>query len=418
MLNPNTRTCSVFRSLRDAELTKAIYRRVPVLIREAHGDRPEESPWGLKLSTMFHMSNDSHLFRTREQLEADGWRLGGNIFLKDGAKYLPLYEGRMVNVFDHRTASVGVNEDNTFRSGVTLGTTAEQHHVPTYCALPRYWVSERDTNASKLSDFQSQWVFGFKDITSATNERTFIGSVIPFYAVGNKVPLMLHSRALVDRPCLAPILSCFAFDFITRQKVGGVTLNFFIVKQLPVLPPQVFDSLCWWPAGAQTVRSWVRPRVLELTYTGWDLDSFAHDCGWSGPPFRWDEERRFLLRCELDAACFHLYLPAETSGDWRPTEAETAEDLAGLKASFPAPRDAVSYIMDTFPIVRRKDEEKYNGDFRTKRVILEIYDAMAQSIRTGEPYQTRLDPPPADPLCCHPPRVDRVPSAPTVEAEA
>jgi SOS-response transcriptional repressor LexA len=83
---------------------------------------------------------------------------------------------------------------------------------------------------------------------------------------------------------------------------------------------------------------------------------------------------------------------------------ETVEELARLKASFPTPRDAVAYIMDTFPIIRRKDEEKYNGDYRTRRVILEIYEAMQEAIRTGKPYQTRLDPPPADPRCCHPPR--------------
>ena len=81
-----------------------------------------------------------------------------------------------------------------------------------------------------------------------------------------------------------------------------------------------------------------------------------------------------------DAAFFHLYLPPEKNGDWRPAEGETAEDLARLKASFPTPRDAVAYIMDTFPIVRRKDEGKHNGDYRTKRVILEIYDEIAEAI--------------------------------------
>ena len=95
-------------------------------------------------------------------------------------------------------------------------------------------------------------------------------------------------------------------------------------------------------------------------------------------------------------------MPPEKNGDWRPAEGETAEDLARLKASFPTPRDAVAYIMDTFPIVRRKDEGKHNGDYRTKRVILEIYDEIAEAIRTGKPYQTRLDPPPADPRCCQP----------------
>jgi hypothetical protein len=143
--------------------------------------------------------------------------------------------------------------------------------------------------------------------------------------------------------------------------------------------------------------------VLELTYTAWDLEPFAQDTGWSGPPFRWDEERRFLLRCELDAAFFHLYLLAEEDGDWRQADGEASEDLVRLKASFPTPRDAVAYIMDTFPILKRRDEEKY-GTYRTKDIILEIYDAMTESIRTNQPYQTRLDPPPADPRCCHPPR--------------
>ena len=88
---------------------------------------------------------------------------------------------------------------------------------------------------------------------------------------------------------------------------------------------------------------------------------------------------------------------------WCWTVGETAEDLARLKVSFPTPRDAVACITDTFPIVRRRDEEKY-GEYRTKRVILEIYDEMAEAIRTGKPYQTCLNPPPADPCCCHPPR--------------
>ena len=105
-----------------------------------------------------------------------------------------------------------------------------------------------------------------------------------------------------------------------------------------------------------------------------DFNCFAKDFGYHGPPFRWDDSRRFLLRCELDAAFFHLY---------------------GIE------RDDVDYIMETFPIVKRKDEQAY-GDYRTKLQILEIYDAMSRAIETGEPYQTLLDPPPADPRVAHP----------------
>jgi hypothetical protein len=63
--------------------------------------------------------------------------------------------------------------------------------------------------------------------------------------------------------------------------------------------------------------------------------------------------------------------------------------------------------MDTFPIVKRKDEEKFNGDYRTKRTIIEIYDALADSMKTGKVYQTRLNPAPASIAVAHPPRFDR-----------
>jgi hypothetical protein len=166
-----------------------------------------------------------------------------------------------------------------------------------------------------------------------------------------------------------------ALDYTARQKVGGTHLTYAYLKQLPVLAPSAYDGQSPWQRGV-AARDWLLPRVLELTYTAWDLEPFATDVGWEGPPFRWDPARRFLLRCELDAAFFHLY---------------------GLS------RDDTDYVMDTFPIVRKNDE-KAHGEYRTKRVILEIYDEMQEAMRTGRPYQTRLDPPPADPTCCHPRR--------------
>ena len=140
------------------------------------------------------------------------------------------------------------------------------------------------------------------------------------------------------------------------------------------------------------MRDWLLPRVLELTYTAWDLEAFAADCGWSGPPFRWDEERRFLLRCELDAAFFHLYLGPQSEWQQQPE---------ALTRAFPTPRHAVSYIMDTFPIVKRKDETKH-GHYRTQQTILQIYDALGEAMKTGQPYQTLLNPLPAAPECRHP----------------
>ena len=141
------------------------------------------------------------------------------------------------------------------------------------------------------------------------------------------------------------------------------------MKQTTVLPPDAYSD----PDLA-----FMLPRVLELLYTGEELRDFARECGWDGPPFCWDEERRFLLRSELDAAFFHLYLPANPNGEWRPARRidgcpvdETAEQVAGLKRHFSTPRDAVAHILNTFPGIRREDEAKH-AKYRTKSVILKL----------------------------------------------
>jgi len=181
--------------------------------------------------------------------------------------------------------------------------------------------------------------------------------------------------------------STFVFDFVTRQKVGGTNFNFYIVQQLPVIPPHTYT---------QDLLDFIVPRVLELTYTAWDLQPFAQDLGYDGPPFVWDEERRFLMRCELDALYFHLYQ---------------------IK------REDVDYIMETFPTVKRKDiaatsdENGEGGEYITKNVILEMYDQMAQLPKIAIPtpkderatyevpdvrqWQTWLNPPPAAPSVAH-----------------
>jgi hypothetical protein len=411
LLNPNTRTCPIFRSRADAELTKAIYRRVPVLIREAQGDRPEENPWGIKFMTMFHMSNDSHLFRTREQLEADGWRLEGNIFRKDGEEYLPLYEAKMIHQFDHRYGSIIGSADVADLSGIPADATSpEQHQDPSYLVLPRYWVPGVEVEHAVG---QMGWNRGFlittRDVARGTDIRTAIQASIPVVGVGHKAPIILPTYSKEGEPALLlSSLNAFALDFVVRQKIGGASLSYFIIKQLPVIHPITFVQAYSWTNEFQACHGWLLLRVLELTYTAWDLEPFAQDCGWSGPPFRWDEERRFILRCELDAAFFHLYLPATANGEWQVANGEVdgeGRPLAArqsLLAAFPTPRDAVSYIMDTFPIVKRKDEQKH-GEYRTKRVILEIYDAMQRAMETGEPYQTLLGPPPGPPAAPLPP---------------
>ena len=177
-------------------------------------------------------------------------------------------------------------------------------------------------------------------------------------------------------------------------------MKYHYFNQLPFLQSGVFH-------GHLINYDYIKARFLEISYTSCELQPFAQDCNWDGPPFRWDEERRFQIRCELDAAFFHLYLTADEQGQWKPARVaegavrdETDKEFATLTTAFPTPRHAVDYIMETFPIVKRKDESAH-GHYRTKQRILEIYDQMQQSIRTGTPYQSPLNPPPGPPTDEH-----------------
>ena len=235
--------------------------------------------------------------------------------------------------------------------------------------------------------FPGNWFLVWRDITCATNERTSIAALIPKRPCAHTLSLV-DSLSAENALLFAACLNSFVDDFCARQKVVGTHLNHTIWKQLPVLPMAVYVQHCIWATKAESFKDWIVPRALELSYTAWDLKGFAKDCGYGDPPFRWNDKRRFLLRCELDALFFHLYLGS--AQDW-------ANQATALRKSLCSPRDAVFYIMDTFPIVKKRDEQEHEGHYRTKDTILEMYDEMSEAARTGVPYQTRLNPPPADP---------------------
>lgn len=352
LLNPNTLTVPTFRSRRDAEITKKIYSRVPVLIREAREGKPEENPWGLSFMRMFDMANDSGLFRTWTQLEEEGWRLEGNTFVKGGEKYLPLYEAKMVHHYDHRWATYLRDGDTT------RDKTSEEKADPANCVMPRYWVPEEEVEARLAGKWDKKWLMGWRDVTNTTNERTMIAGVVPRVGVGHKFLLVFPSNCSTSTMlCLLANLSSLALDFAARQKLGGTSMAYFVVKQLPVFPPSRYLSLAPWNSEC-FLEQWMAKRVAALLMTGDEMQGLGFDLSEAHELAMWDDEHRFQTRCELDAAFFNLY---------------------GLDGH------DVEYILDTFPIVKEHDEKAY-GEFRTKQEILRTYDAMSEAIKSGRAY--------------------------------
>lgn len=493
LLSPNTGNCPIFRTGVDAEMTKAIYRRVPVFLAQGHANG---NPWGVSFKQgLFNMASDSHHFRTAAELLQDGYRLEDNIFASAFDRCLPLYEAKMVFQFDHRFSTYEGATEAQLRVRTLPQPTGSDKADTKFVVQPKYWVREEivdsaipqypeavaaalqiddrpslqrvllcwaagyhfnhgsQASAEKCLDaamqfdldkkvasllpgksaerwatamarsfplteahasaiekqieepeslaielvrqFSPQWFIGWRDVSNSTNERSLVVSAVPRVAVGHKLMLIFSKERPRTRLCLLANLCSFAVDFCARQKIGGMSMAYFIVRQLPVLPPERFSlDVPWLEPG--DLLSWISSRALELAYTAEDLGGLARDCGYAGRAFVWDDERRFELRCELDAAFFHLYLQPASDGGWGVSDRSTAEAMSELRSCLPTPRDAVVHIMDQFNIVRDNDLAAFNDCYRTKDRILAIYDAMLEAQHAGRPYKSSLNPPPGE----------------------
>lgn len=347
LLNPNTRTCPVFRSQADAELTKKIYQRVPVLINEGKGK--EGNPWGISFMAMFHMANDSHLFRSYEQFSAEGYTIDGTIWHDNsGRRWLPLYEAKMLHQFDHRWATY--EKDGKEARDAVL----EEKQSPVYEPLPRYWVPERAVERVLEGKSDRKWLLGFRDVTSAHVLRTTIAAVIPRVGIGHTIPLLSSAQEPALVAALLAVLNSIILDYIARLKVGGTHLTYSYLRQLAVVSPSILS---------RNDLFFITPRVLELSYTSHAIRPWAEDLGYSGEPFLWNPERRALLRAELDAYYAKLY-------------GLTRDELRYILD--PADIYGDDYPSETFRVLKNNEIKEF-GEYRTRRLVLEAWDRLFEN---------------------------------------
>lgn len=393
LVNPNTGTCPTFFTNADARLVKAIYGRVPVLQRDS-----EEAAWGAKYFTMLHMTNASGSFRTLEQLQPILKTPPSSRWIGAAARFVSVWEGKLFDLFEHRYGTFeGVP------AGRRFGIKAEPNHFDKEDlqqadrdSWPRYWISESEVDEwfRRQLGYKPGGVVVFRDVCRTfTDSRTVRSTIVPSLGAGNKAPMVLFPGAAksehAHRSCV--LMACIAsltFDYVARQKISGGSLNKFILLQLPVIPPAA------WGLGA--IR-FVVPRVLELVYTSWHLKAFLDDlsAGFDGkllsalkeqhaankqttgghkweppdwaeidpdgiklPPFKWDEERRAVLRAELDAYYAKLY----------------GLSLADMRYILD-PKDVYGedFPGETFRVLKDKEVREF-GEYRTKRLVLEAWE--------------------------------------------
>lgn len=348
LLNPNTQTCPVFRRKADAELTKRVYRTIPILFDKSR--RSGGNPWQVRFVRMFDATNDAEHFATPDKLTAKGYELDGNRWVKKSSVYLPLYEAKMTRDYDHRASKVQMATGNWYMNYSAEPASLVEHQNPEFLSISRWWVDAAEVEV-RAHTSQRVAAISFHDIARSTDQRTMVACMVPFAAVANTLPLIVNDASLPWRRfcCLLGNLNSFAYDFITRQKAGGSHLNFFIVEQLPSLPPDAYDERCPWDKST-TLEDWVADRVLKLTCTADDMRPLAAAAGFAPGVWKWREEERARLRAELDAAYFHLYRLG---------------------------RGDVEYILTTFQGVRNEDES-HGGIGPTRALVLAAYDAMAR----------------------------------------
>jgi hypothetical protein len=359
LFNPNSFTAPIFRSNADYQLTKRLFQRFPLATVK---DGFTTDAWDIHFMRMFDMASDSKRFISKEKVKE----------LKNAnTMVLPLYEGKFVWHFDHRFGSYHNVGKEKGRGGRGLPLTKlDEYENPEFVIEPEYWVLASDVEQRvSLSSWNKSWFLGFRDVTSAKLERTFVSTIVPYTAIGHKLPVMFPRSEPRDVALLQANLAALVFDYIARQKIGGTSMTYAVVKQLPVLNPSYYS---------ESDRKFILPRVLELTYTAHDLHPWAEDLGYNGPPFIWNPERRALLRAELDAYYAKLYCL-------------TRDELRYILD--PEEVMGADYPSETFRVLKINETREF-GEYRTRRLVLREFDRMVLADVSGETYQSLLVPPP------------------------
>ena len=195
-VNPNTKTAPIFRSRRDAEICARIYEAAPVYSR--HDTKEKQYP--IKLGVPMHVTHDSEHFQPREKLEANGfYHVGNHVLEKGSVRARPLYEGKMMMDYDHRSADVMVNLANSKRPAQPKEIPFDEKRDPSRMSVPRFWVQD----GAPKRPLSLSWLLVYKNVCSSTNRRCSIpdGHISPRRSALFMARSVLRELRDGGRPC-------------------------------------------------------------------------------------------------------------------------------------------------------------------------------------------------------------------------
>jgi len=303
ILNPQTRTFIVPKDSKNIPLLTKIHKDLPIISQNKSSSDKSCEEWDISYHRLTDMTNDSHLFTQTDGMEFSDESPG--LLRKDGINYLRVFEGKMVDRYNHRAGS-SVNKVGKYkRSGLAVRPSITDLQDPTFLVSSRHAISEQKLLANpRLSKNLKPWHLAFKDITAATNKRTVRAAILPRCVVSNKLPTLAVKNCVKEEACFLGVLNSLIFDFICRQKIGNITLNWYIFRQMPIPP------LRWFKKGTVNdipIIEWLSERVIKLSYTSIDLKDWSLSLNGPDSPIIWDTNERKMLEEEIDALMFHMF---------------------------------------------------------------------------------------------------------------
>ncbi|MCB1615599.1 MAG: N-6 DNA methylase [Pseudomonadales bacterium] len=330
-INPNTKTCTTFSNIDQANIVKKIHRNsVPVF-----SDSTTCFSKKFDVHVMLNSTNDKHKFVATDEYELSP------------VDYVPVYESKLFWLYDHKSATFKGCSSSDIEKGNTKETSLSDRgeHSTRY-----FVIADELVKWKKKYNHNHDWMFSIRKISSPTNERTIVASILPNVATtdsaNNIVGLDITEVAL-----LLANFNSLILDFAARTKVGNQNLNQWIIRQLPVVSLSTYTS---------TDIGFIKKRVIELVFTNSDLSSFVSDLGYEGSVSLFDKDRRHRIKCELDAYYAKLY-------------GLTRDELRYIID----PTDVMGkdYPSETFRVLKNKELKEF-GEYRTQRLVLEAWDKL------------------------------------------
>jgi chorismate mutase len=367
--SPDTLSVMEFKSQRDIDVTTKIYGDWPLL-------------------------GSGHNFTVAREIDLTGHM--EEFLKKTKTKGPKLYEGKMIWIFDSDFASSSfwfTNESySSFYARDSINRAVE------FSDLSKKEMTKRVIK-EKVELAPDRFRIAFREVAADTNERTFISAILPkpsphsytIRTIELYHPKIINDQIKIyqDKPnhvllYITGVFNSFVFDFVARVKTSNHLSttymdlplpNYRQLKEQKVIIQNAARLTCtdkvfaeFWktvmdedttmlsssfrkelnvygPAHEQEIRKRLREEAESLTA------EWGPHCGvYDRLPDRRDTGDRAQLRAEIDAYVAHLY---------------------GLS------RDDFSYILDTFPVLKKKEMKAF-GEFMSKRKCLEEYDRIGK----------------------------------------